>query len=262
MVKVENLSFSYGEDEVLRDISFEAKSGELLCILGSNGVGKSTLFRCMLGLLPGYRGEVTVDGTSTKHLSARELARLVAYIPQTTSPAFHYSVEDIVLMGTASSLHPMAVPGKRERELAHSAMEKLGIGHLSHRCFHHLSGGERQLVVIARALTQQSKVLMLDEPTASLDFGNQMKVLTVIRDLAREGYTVIQTTHNPEHTYLFADRVLAMQGGSVLAYGTPREVITPETMGRMYGIDVNVTSLYDDRARVCLPGSMFGPERQ
>lgn len=258
MVKVENLSFSYGQEEVLREISFVARSGELLCILGSNGVGKSTLFRCVLGLLPGYRGKVTIDGTSTKHLSAREMAKLVAYIPQSTAPAFHYSVEDIVLMGTASSLHPMAVPGKREQELACRAMEKLGILHLRKRCFHHLSGGERQLAVIARALTQQSKVLMLDEPTASLDFGNQMKVLTVIRDLAREGYTVIQTTHNPEHTFLFADSVLAMQGGTVLAQGTPGEVITPEIMGKMYGIDVNVTSVYNDRARVCLPGSLFG----
>ncbi len=258
MVKVDHLSFSYGEKDVLREISFEAEEGQLLCVLGSNGVGKSTLFRCILGLLTGYRGEVTVHGTSTRHLSTRQMAKLVAYIPQSTAPAFHYSVEDIVLMGTAASLHPMAVPGKREQELALQSLEKLGIAHLRNRCFHHLSGGERQLVVIARALAQQSKVLMLDEPTASLDFGNQMKVLTVIREIAREGYTVIQTTHNPEHTYLFADQVLALHNGSVLAKGTPQQVITAEIMGKMYGIDVNVTSVYEDRARICLPGNLFG----
>ena len=257
MVKVENLRFSYGEKEVLKDVSFLAQPGELLSVLGANGVGKSTLFRCILNLLPDYRGKIFLNGVESRTLPPRQLARQAAWIPQNTAPAFHCSVEDIVLTGTAARLHPLAAPGKRERELALQAMERLGIADLRSRCFHRLSGGEQQLAVIARALAQQTKILLLDEPTASLDFGNQMKVLSVIRGLAEEGYTVLQTTHNPEQTYLFSHRVLAMKDGAVLAQGTPQEVITEEIMEKMYGLSVRVTSLHGDRARVLLPGDRF-----
>ena len=186
MVKVRNLSFSYGDHRVLKEISFEAKPGQMLSVLGSNGVGKSTLLRCILGLLPEYTGEIEIGGASVRSLRPAQLSRLVACIPQSTDPSFRYSVEDMVLMGCAANLGPLAVPGKREREIAHRSMEKLGIYGLRNRCFHHLSGGERQLTVMARALTQQSRVLLLDEPTASLDFGNQIRVLQVMQSLARD----------------------------------------------------------------------------
>ena len=252
-IEVKNLNFSYGSRQVLHDISFTVGSGEFLSILGPNGVGKSTLFRCVLGLLSGYTGTVTVDGTDVRSFSVREMAKHIAYIPQSSHPIFNYSVSDIVLMGRTSGLSTFRSPGKKDKELCQWAMEKVGISHLALRCFHRLSGGEQQLVLIARALVQKAPVLMLDEPTANLDFGNQLLVLEQARSLAREGYTVIQTTHHPEQSYLFSDRILTIQKGRVLKEGTPEEVLTEETIRALYGVEVEVVSLYHDKARICIP---------
>lgn len=255
-VEVKHLSFSYGERPVLQDISFTVEKGEFLSILGPNGVGKSTLFRCVLGLLSGYTGQVLVDGTDARRFSIRESAQHIAYIPQSSHPVFNYSVFDIVLMGTSSGLSPFRNPGKEDMEQCRWALEKIGISHLSERCFHRLSGGEQQLVLIARALVQNAPILMLDEPTANLDFGNQLLVLEQARNLAREGYTVIQTTHHPEQSYMFSDRILAIQNGRVLTEGKPQEVLTRETIHSLYGVDVDVVSLYGDTARICIPRKM------
>ena len=255
-IEVQNLSFSYGDRPVLHDISFRVEKGEFLSILGPNGVGKSTLFRCVLGLLSGYTGQVLVDGADSRSFSVREAARHIAYIPQSSHPIFNYSVFDIVLMGRTSGLSTFRSPKKQDAELCRWALEKVGIPHLSDRCFHRLSGGEQQLVLIARALVQKAPILMLDEPTASLDFGNQLLVLEQCRNLAREGYTVIQTTHNPEQSYRYSDRILTIQQGRVLAEGTPKEVLTEKTIRALYGVEVDVVSLRDDRARICLPANI------
>lgn len=255
-IEVKDLCFSYGEREVLHGVSFKAEQGEFLSILGPNGVGKSTLFRCVLGLLRDYTGSITVEGRDAKSLSIREAAKLVAYIPQSSHPAFNYSVRDIVLMGTTSGLGTFSTPKKEDVRRVEEALEKIGISHLAERCFHRISGGERQLALIARALVQRAPVLMLDEPTASLDFGNQLLVLTQARELAREGYTVIQTTHNPEQSYMFSDRILALRGGEVLTAGRPKDVLTSDMMRQLYGVEVEVSSLFDDRARVCTPASV------
>ena len=252
-VEVKNLNFSYDDRQVLYDINFSVKKGEFLSILGPNGVGKSTLFRCILGLLPGYSGDIVVDGIDRKKLSVREAARHIAYIPQSSRPVFNFSVFDIVLMGRTSTISSLRSPSRDDIEKCHQALEKFGISQLETRCFHNLSGGERQLVLIARAVAQDSPVLMLDEPTANLDFGNQIRVLQQIKKLSREGYTIIQTTHNPEKSYMFSDRILALQGGRVLKDGIPGEVLSRENMSALYGIDVDVLSLYKDRARVCIP---------
>ena len=255
-IEVQNLSFSYGDRPVLHDISFRVEKGEFLSILGPNGVGKSTLFRCVLGLLSGYTGQVLVDSADSRSFSVREAARHIAYIPQSSHPIFNYSVFDIVLMGRTSGLSTFRSPKKQDAELCRWALEKVGIPHLSDRCFHRLSGGEQQLVLIARALVQKAPILMLDEPTASLDFGNQLRVLEQCRSLAREGYTVIQTTHNPEQSYQYSDRILTLQQGRVLAEGTPKEVLTEKTIRALYGVEVDVVSLRDDRARICLPSNI------
>ena len=252
-IEVKNLSFSYGNRPVLHDISFSVEKGEFLSILGPNGVGKSTLFRCVLGLLSGYTGQVLVDGVDARRFSAREAAKHIAYIPQSSHSIFNYSVFDIVLMGRTSGLSTFRSPGKKDKELCQWAMEKVGITRLADRCFHRLSGGEQQLVLIARALVQKAPVLMLDEPTANLDFGNQLLVLEQARALAREGYTVIQTTHHPEQSYMFSDRILAIQKGWVLTEGNPKEVLNTDTLHALYGVDVDVVSLYEDQARICIP---------
>lgn len=252
-VEVKNLSFSYRARSVLTDVNFTAERGRLLSVLGPNGVGKSTLFRCILGLLKGYTGQILVDGADAKSFTARELARAVAYIPQSSYPAFSYSVHDMVLMGTQSRFSPFSSPGREGERLAAEALERLGIESLAHRAYTKLSGGERQLVLIARALAQQSPILLMDEPTANLDYGNQMRVLSKVRALTEEGYAILQSTHNPEQAYLFSHEILAMKDGSVLARGAPEEVLTAGLVRDLYGVEVEVESLRNDKMRVCIP---------
>ena len=253
MLEVKDLSFAYGNKCILNGVSLSAAGGEFVSVLGGNGVGKSTLFKCILGILPGYSGTVTVDGRDTRTMTVRELAQKIAYIPQMSASAFNYSVEDIVLMGTTAGLNSLHSPGREEKRCAEEAMERMGISNLRQRCFHHLSGGERQLTVIARALAQQAKILLFDEPCSALDFGNQMRILNEAKSLSRDGYLVIQSTHDPEKAYMFSDRMIALKGGSVFAQGTPGEVLTAENIRRLYGVDTKLTSIFDDRVRVFTP---------
>jgi iron complex transport system ATP-binding protein len=256
-ITVSNLSFSYGEKPVLDNINVTAEKGQLLSIVGPNGVGKSTLFYCVLGILNKYKGSVQIEGRNIKELDIREMARLIAYVPQNHYPSFNFSVLDMVLMGASIQVSSITTPGKTQVELVYSALERLGILHLKNRGYTKISGGERQLALIARALVQQTRVLILDEPTANLDFGNQVRVLTQIKSLAKDGYTIVQSTHNPDQTFMFSDHVLAMLNGKVLADGSPCEVLTEELIDRLYIVDVNVQSLYRDRVRVCIPKSVI-----
>ena len=251
IIETKNLSFSYGSRKILNNINLSVEEGVFLSILGSNGVGKSTLFKCMLGLNPGFAGDIFISGCSIKAMSPREISSKIAYIPQHTAPAFNFSVEDIVLMGTTAGQSALSKPGRAELDSVAAALEKVGIESLRQRCFHQLSGGEKQLVIIARALAQNARTIMLDEPTASLDFGNQMRVLRQIKALSGEGYTIIQTTHNPEHAYMFSDRIVALASGGIYAQGSPQDIITKETMSALYNLDVEISSLFEDRVRVC-----------
>lgn len=259
---VSDLSFSYGGNRVLERINFTAQDGQLLSVLGPNGVGKTTLFRCILGLLKGYRGRIMLDGVDIEEMGVAGMARLVAYIPQFHYPAFNYSVLDMVLMGTSVHLPAFSGPGPKQRRLAEAALERLGVDHLKNRGFTRISGGERQLVLLARALAQRTRVLVLDEPTSNLDFGNQIRVLGEIRSLAAEGYTIIQSTHNPDQTYMFSDRILAMKEGRVLASGSSADIFTEELIGRLYGMEVKMESLHRDAARVSIPRGIAEREQR
>ncbi len=256
-IEVSNLSFGYDERLILKDISFSAEDYELLSILGPNGVGKSTLFRCILGLLHGYKGRISLNNLDVKHMGIKDMASCVAYIPQSHYPSFNYSVFDMVLMGTAIQVSTLSKPGHKQLHLAEAAMERLGITHLKNRGYTQISGGERQLVLIARALVQEAKILILDEPTANLDFGNQIRVQNQIKALAKDGYTVVQSTHNPDQTFLFSDKVLAMKDGKVLAYGQPHQIYSENLIKTLYGVDVEIQSLYKDQVRVCVPKSIL-----
>lgn len=252
-MKVENLCFSYGEHEVLKDVSFGAEYGQFLSVLGPNGVGKSTLFRCMLGLLNPSSGGTVIDGKPIAEMSASQLAQHIAYIPQSHNPIFNFTVYDMVLMGTTSQTGSFASPGKRQMKLAKAALNKLGIFHLKDRGYANISGGERQLVLIARAIAQQARVLVMDEPSANLDFGNRIRVMQTVRRLTEEGYCVIQSTHDPDQAYLYSDKILALYGGRVLAFGSPSETMNEELISTLYGVDVEVCSMRDDAVRVCVP---------
>ena len=232
---VNDLCFGYGQKDVLKNVSFRAEAGELLAILGPNGVGKTTLFKCILGLEKNYRGQVLIDDAEVRSLSPKALASLAASIPQVHGISFRYAVRDMVLMGTTHRIAPFSVPGRTEKLAADEALERLGISTLADKEFVRLSGGEQQLVLIARALAQQAKILLMDEPTSSLDYGNQLHVLSIVKNLAKEGRTVLLSTHNPQHALWYGDRVLALWQGRVFAWDTPEKVITPELIQTLYG---------------------------
>lgn len=248
MVQVQGLSFAYGKQQVLHNVTFSAQSGTLLSVLGANGVGKSTLFRCILGILNNYTGSILLEGTDARSLSAGAVARLVAYIPQTHYPAFRYSVSDMVLMGTTHRIGSFSVPKEKEYAACERALQKLGIYGLRDRCYTKLSGGEQQLVLIARALAQESRILLMDEPTSNLDFGNQTVVLDCVRALCRDGYTVLLSTHNPQHALQYADTVLALKNGTVAAYGATEQVLTPNLLQSLYGVETHLADTEYGRA--------------
>lgn len=246
-IEVSALSYAYGPHKVLEDISFRAREGELLSVLGPNGVGKSTLFKCMLGLLHGYKGNVLAGGTDVAKMPAYELARLIAYIPQAHHPTFNYAVLDVVLMGMAHQVSAISSPGKKEITQVGLVLDQIGISGLMNKSFLNLSGGEQQLVLIARALAQQSKTLLMDEPTSNLDFGNQLRVLQQVRRLAESGYTVIMSSHNPQHAMHFSDNILALKDGRVAAWGQPDKIVDEALLRLLYGVDVHIVDTKEGR---------------
>lgn len=252
-IEVNNLFFSYSAGHVLSGVSFTAEEGNLLCVLGTNGTGKSTLFRCILGLLKGYEGEVLIDGISTKTFSAKQLAERISYIPQSHKTAFAFSVLDMVVMGTTIQLQAFANPGTKQKVIAEEALSMVGIAHLAKRKFSRISGGEQQLVLIARAIAQQARIIIMDEPCANLDYGNQIKVMRTIKHLSRQGYLIVQSTHNPEHAFLFADEVLVMANGKTRAKGIPAKVLTEEMLYELYGIQVNLYEIKQRQLKFCIP---------
>lgn len=239
MLEVRDLRFSFGAREVLKGVSFEASENELIFLLGANGAGKTTLFRCMLGLLHGYHGKILLNGQNVASLPAKELARRVAYIPQFHNPVFAYTALDMVLMGTNHRLSTFASPGRRERETAMQAMAQLGIEEFAERNFQELSGGEQQLVLVARGLAQEAKILLMDEPTSALDYGNQLRVLEKVAALSAQGYTVLLSCHNPQLAMLYAKRVIALHDGTVAADGTPETALDPQLIRLLYGVEAN-----------------------
>lgn len=252
-LSVKGLSFSYGARPVLRNVSFQAHRGEVLSVLGPNGAGKSTLFRCMLGLLAPTAGGTQIDGQDIAGMGASQLSRAIAYIPQSHNPVFNFTVLDMVLMGTTAQLGRFSAPGQAQRAQAEEALAQLGISQLRDRGYCHISGGERQLVLIARAMAQQAKILVMDEPSASLDFGNRLQVMETVGELARRGYAIIQSTHDPEQAYQYSHRILALYQGQVVAYGTPQETMNDALISQLYGVPVAGFRLMEDKARVFLP---------
>ena len=252
-VKIENLSFSYGSHEVLRDISIDVEEGTLVNVLGPNGTGKSTLFRCILGLNRNYTGSIIVNGKDIRTLSIRERAREMALIPQSHKPVYDYAVLDVVLMSSGAGAGAFFSPKKSHVDRAYEALERVGIGFLADRPYTRISGGEQQLVLIARALAQDASTIIMDEPTSALDYGNTVRILSCVRQLSEEGLTIIQSTHQPDQAFLYADKTLVLHEGHVLAYGTPKETITEGLIGKIYGVEVEVNSLHDDKVRVCVP---------
>ena len=210
----------------------------------------------MLGSIPVTRGNILIDGRDTKNLSPKELANLIAYIPQYHSPVFAYTVLDVVIMGRASHFSSLETPKAVEREAAFSALEKVKALHLANQKYTSLSGGQRQLILIARAICQSAKVFVMDEPAANLDYANHQLLMDVITDLAGQGYCIVMSTHSPEHPFSIGSKVLLMKNGRVAGFGTPKDVITSETLQSVYEIEMDVVTTHDrygSQRTICLP---------
>lgn len=239
-LEIRAVSCGYHGRAVVEGFSTGIESGQILCLLGPNGIGKTTLFKSVLRLNPILSGRVLIDSRDIRGFTHAEFARLVGYVPQSHVPPFSFKVLDVVAMGRTAHLGAFEMLGPHDLDVAAECLDRLEISHLGHRVYTELSGGERQMVLIARALAQQPSFIMMDEPTSNLDFGNQARVLRVVRRLAAEDYGIVMTTHFPDHVFQCGGLVCLMTGDGRYLHGTAAEVLTPENLRRAYGIDVAV----------------------
>jgi iron complex transport system ATP-binding protein len=258
VLSVKGLSFYYHPDRIiLKDISFVLESHDILCLLGPNGTGKTTLLRCLLSLNKMKSGRIDIDGFDLTRTSAKKRAQMMAYVPQATTMAFPYEAKEVVLMGRVAHLATGKRPTKKDRMIAEEAMDKLGILHMSRYLFNEMSGGEKQMVLVARALAQQAQILIMDEPTANLDYCNQIRMLQVIKALAKRGYSILMTSHFPDHAFLACNKAVLMRDGIVMAQGIPEAVVTTENLTKLYATPVSVTEArleeQDKFIKVCVP---------
>jgi iron complex transport system ATP-binding protein len=256
VLRVEDAEFYYNDAHKggFKDVSFTLDRGEVMCILGPNGCGKTTLLKCLIGLLKMSKGQVWLNGRDIDKLGRREIAKVVGYIPQLHQPAFPFSVLDAVLIGRAPHLDFLESPGKKDEEIAEMAIEAMGITKLKDRPYTQLSGGEMQLVIFARVLAQQPSLLLLDEPTSHLDFGNQVRVLHTVGELASTGLPVVMTSHFPDHAFLASSKVAIMKDNHFLAVGAPNDVITEDFMEKVYGTKVKIMDVDAPvHRRICVP---------
>lgn len=257
MLTVTDLRFAHpGGPPLLEGVSFTMAAGTTLCLLGPNGGGKTTLLRCVLGLEKLRAGRVSLDGQDLASFSAQARARRMAYVPQLGTAAFPFTVFDVVLMGRSAHLGFLADPGEADRRAAHEALARLQIERLSARLFNQLSGGERQLVLIARALAQQAPLLVLDEPCTGLDLGHQVQVLRALRSLAAEGYAILLSTHLPEHAFALDADVALLQHGQLRGPAPAAQLLTAPELTRLYGTPIALLPVLNGPARgqvACLP---------
>lgn len=231
--------FRRGARVILDDITISLKSGEIVALLGANGAGKSTLFRILLGFLKPERGEVRLGGEPLADFSRRALAQRIAYVPQAHVAPFPYKVHDVVLLGRLAEMGIFRAPQAADHRAVDEVLERLAITHLAMRPYTEISGGERQLTLIARALAQGAGILILDEPMTGLDYGYQVRLLHHLVDLAGSGHSILFSTHNPEHAVRVATRIVVLRDGAIMADSPPAQIITPSLIRALYGVAVS-----------------------
>jgi len=254
MLLVKDASFAYSKDSpfIFEGIDFALHPGDILCILGPNGIGKTTLLKSIVGLNLLSNGSIHVNGKNLSHLKCNEIAKLIAYVPQTHQPVFSYSVLDVVLMGRSPHIGLFSSPSEADRIIARESLQILGIESLTENPYTAISGGERQLVLLAQVLAQQAKILLLDEPTAHLDYGNQIKILTYIKTIAAIGVIVVMTSHVPDHAFMVATQVSLMLSGEPMRIGPPEQILSKSDLCRIYGIEIDIID--DGRGgKTCIP---------
>lgn len=254
---VDNIGFSYtSETPIFQDLSFKMQSGELLCLLGPNGCGKTTLLNCLAGLLKYTSGDVLLDGKPLASMSAGERARNLGYVPQNIVATFDYTVLDYVVTGCAPYMKFFGRPKQQEYDKAAAALEKMGIAYLADKSYARISGGERQMVSIARVLVQEPSFILLDEPTAHLDYGNQVRLLRLVKTMAEEGFGVLMTTHHPDQVLMLDAEVVMMRKDKTFDAGSWRDVINEDSLFGLYGIDVMLEKSEKANRDICVVGEL------
>ena len=257
LLQLRDLWFAYRGQGVLRGIDLQVEQGEIVSLLGPNGSGKTTLLKLILGLLSPQKGSIDIFGRPLTAYPRQELAKKIAYVPQVHREAFAYSVEEVVLMGRMPHHSLFSRYSRKDREIAEAAMARLNLFHLRHAPYTEVSGGERQMTLIARALAQGAEVFIMDEPVNGLDYGNQLRLLHDIIRLAGDGLTFVMTTHYPDHALMTASRVVLLKEGRIVGQGPPHETITSETLDLLYRIKVKVLPIANDHGcgMVCVPAT-------
>ncbi|MCS7149394.1 MAG: ABC transporter ATP-binding protein [Caldimicrobium sp.] len=257
MLQVINLYFRHSgeKEDLLRDVNIQAREGEVTVLLGPNGAGKSTLYKCISGLWRDYRGEVRVQDKPVDALSAEKRSKFFSVVPQGQDLSFPYTVREVVVMGRAQYVGVFSTPNREDYDKAEEILELLGIQHLQHKVYLKISGGERQLTLLARALVQEAPVLILDEPTTHLDFKNQISIMRHIKRITLERKLVtLMTLHDPNLASFFADKVFALKRGTILWAGIPNEVLTETNLSELYEIDIKVIN--HNNLRIIIPGEV------
>ena len=251
LLHAERLSYRLGSRLILDDISLTLAPGDNIALLGANGAGKSTLMRLLLGLIGPSSGQVLLGETPLQRLGRRAVAQQLAYVPQSHVPSFPYSVEHIVAQGRLPVSGLGRAPGNADHQAVSNALAELGIEALRNRLYTALSGGERQLVLIARALVQQARIIILDEPITGLDLGHQLRLLALLQRLAAQGLCVLSSSHRPEQALAASNRVLVLHEGRLIADGAPHAVVDSALMQRLY--QVSVRQIDTDGQRFFVP---------
>lgn len=233
--QIKQVTFCYDKEPILKGVTGEFRGAGLYGIFGPNGSGKTTLLKCCAGILSPLKGSIEFAGNSLHRMSYRERGRLVSYVPQEHSLSFPFTVGEMVLMGRTPHLGGLNRPRRNDEEIARGAMAEIGIAELAEKPYTQLSGGQRQLVLLARAMAQDTPVIILDEPTSALDFRNQLLVYEILRKLAEKGKMIIACTHDPNHVKWFCDEVLVLKAGTVVRQGAVDVTLTESCLWELYG---------------------------
>lgn len=253
ILEVNDLSYRYNKSRtIFHDVNFSLDKGEVLSILGTNGAGKSTLLNCVSGLFQPASGEIRLDGTPMSTMSMRDIAQVVGYVPQIHTPTYAYSVLEFTVMGRTPYIGMFSKPSAEDYRIAEEALEKMNILHLRDKAYTEISGGERQQVTIARVIAQQPKLILLDEPTAHLDYGNQYRVVQMVKQLAAQGFALIMTTHNPDHAIILNGKVAVLNREGVLGVGHAAQSLTNEMLSTLYGLNIKTVFDEDAQRNVCV----------
>ena len=248
------LSFGYAKDRtIFENIGFSVGKGEIFCILGPNGTGKTSLLRCRSGISMPLTGSVTIDGKDLHSLSRAEVAKRLGFMPQLHSSIFPYTALEVAVMGRSPHLGIAASPSERDYDLAWKNLELLGISSLAEKPYTRISGGEQQMVLLSMLLTQQPDIMLLDEPTSHLDFGNQVRLLELLRRFSKKGFSVVFTTHFPSHAFQLSCTVALMNKGTFESVGPAETQLTEENLRRIYGVDLCVEYVSKANSRTCVP---------